>query len=277
MNIQIFGGKGFVGSAFKKKCLNNEYFIIDNERDDYEIKSNNIVYMISTVSNYNVLTDHYIDIETNLITLIKVLEQCKNNDQIIFNFISSWFVYGETEIPADENSTCNPNGFYSITKRCAEQLLISFCKTFNIKYRILRLANVAGYGDLKASNQKNALQFIINEMKAGNDINLYENGNFFRDYIHVEDVAEAIYLVIIKGKVNHIYNVGNGEPILFKKIIDYAFNRLKSTSKLTCIKTPDFHKIVQVKSMWMSSEKIKTLGYKPKYTIENILDDMIKD
>ena len=38
-----------------------------------------------------------------------------------------------------ENALCDPKGFYSITKRTAEQLLISYCETFNIKYRIVRI------------------------------------------------------------------------------------------------------------------------------------------
>ena len=240
MKVQVFGGSGFVGSAFIKKSIDRDIDYIVNERNDYEIKSDQIVYMISTITNYNVFKDPYLDINTNLTTLIKVLEKCKNVNNLTFNFISCWFVYGKTEVPAYENSYCNPTGFYSITKRCAEQLLISFCKTFNIKYRILRLANVVGKGDKKVSSQKNALQFIINEMKENKDISIYDNGNFNRDYIHVQDVSNAIHLVISKGKINNIYNVSNGEPVLFKNIIKYAKKKINSKSKLISIARKNF-------------------------------------
>ena len=79
--LQIFGGKGFVGSEF----INQYKDCIVNDRNDYEVKSSNILYLISTVTNYNVLTDPYVDIETNLITLMKVLSQCQNKN-VIFNF-----------------------------------------------------------------------------------------------------------------------------------------------------------------------------------------------
>ena len=277
MKIQVFGGSGFVGSEFTRQ---NPGCIV-NARDDYSVKEKNILYMISTVTNYHVKTNPYIDIDTNLTTLMKVLEQIKNNmlqaeDGYVLNFISSWFVYGETEMPAHEESNCYPNGFYSITKRCAEQLLISYCETFGIKYRILRLANVAGHGDKKASPQKNALQHMINELKAGRDVNVYDGGNLYRDYIHVSDVARAIKLIMETGEVNTTYNVGNGQPLLFKDMIEYAKELIGGEGKLVPIEIPQFHRTVQVRSMWMLSDKLKSLGYTPNYNMKAIIEDMVK-
>lgn len=269
--IQVFGGMGFVGSEFVKQNPN----CIVNERHDYTVRSNNILYLISTISNYNMLTNPYIDIETNLITLMKVLEQCQNKN-ITFNFISSWFVYGDTEMPASETSICKPTGFYSITKKAAEDLLQTYSKVFNINYRILRLANVVGPGDPKASLKKNALQHLINELKENRDINIYDNGNMYRDYVHVADVARAIKLIMNRGEMNTIYNVGNGVPIKFKTIIDYAYKIVNSKSVMHNIEPPDFHKIVQVHSMFMNTEKLKNLGYKPIYNMEQIVEEMIK-
>ena len=104
------------------------------------------MYFISTVDNYNVHNNITLDVETNLKVLCEVLDFCRDTN-IVFNFISSWFVYGETELPAKEEYYCRPTGFYSITKKAAEDLLISFCRTYGVKYRILRLCNVMGNGD----------------------------------------------------------------------------------------------------------------------------------
>lgn len=274
-SVQLFGGNGFVGSEFVNQ---NPLNCVVNERIDYNVKADHvtdILYLISTVTNYNMKVNPYIDIETNLITLMRVLEQCRDKD-IVFNFVSSWFVYGHTEMPATEESLCRPSGFYSITKKAAEDLLICYCKTFGIKYRILRLANVIGAGDAKASPRKNALQYMINELKQNNDINLYEGGELYRDYIHVSDVASAIRTVIENGELNTIYNIGNGSPLLLKDMIELAHKKLNSKGKIISIKQPEFHKTVQVLSMWMKNDKLKSLGYYPEYNMEMMIEDMIR-
>lgn len=271
-DLQVFGGNGFVGSAFVRK---NPLCVVKQRNDHVVDKDKDILYLISTVTNYNVKTNPYIDIETNLILLMKILSQYQNSDKI-FNFISSWFVYGNTQMPATEESICDPTGFYSITKRCAEQLLISYCQTFNIKYRILRLANIAGHGDNKASAQKNALQYMINQLKQNLDINLYEGGNMYRDYIHVNDAVDAIDLILDKGEINSIYNVGNGIPLLMKDLIEYAKQLIGGTGRINYIDVPQFHKIVQVHSQWMKNDKLKSLGYEPKYDMKSIIEDMIR-
>jgi nucleoside-diphosphate-sugar epimerase len=153
---------------------------------------------------------------------MKVLENCKDKD-ITFNFVSSWFVYGDTDLPAKETSVCKPKGFYSITKYTAEMLIESFCKTFNIKYKIIRLGNVIGNNDGKVSKKKNALQYLLNELKLNNPINLYNNGNFYRDFISVSDVTDGLKFIIDNGLDKETYNLSNGDPILFSDIIYYAF------------------------------------------------------
>jgi nucleoside-diphosphate-sugar epimerase len=270
MEINVLG-RGFVGGRYAELTPN----VIVNERNDYNVKTNNIVYFISTIDNYNIHTDPYLDVETNLTTLIKTLESCKGKN-VTFNFISSWFVYGDVPLPAKEDAHCDPKGFYSITKRAAEQLLISYCETFDLKYRILRLSNVLGKNDMKVSKKKNALQYMINEVKNGRDINLYDNGDVYRDYTHVDDVVHAINLVIQKGKINEIYNIGNGEKVYLGDTLREVKRLTNSTSELIPVQAALFHTKVQTKNMVLDVTKLKALGYTPKYNVNSILEELIK-
>jgi nucleoside-diphosphate-sugar epimerase len=153
-----------------------------------------------------------LDIETNLTKLIEVLEECKklNNKEIVFNFISSWFVYGKTTIiPATEDAVCNPTGFYSITKYAAERMLASYCDTFGIKYRILRLTNIIGPGDKKVSAKKNAIQYMIGCLKNNEPITIYDGGSNIRDFMDVEDCCRAIKVCLDVAPLNQIINISN--------------------------------------------------------------------
>lgn len=263
-------GKGFIGSRYCELTPN----VIVNERNDYEIKTNEILYFISTVDNYNVYTNPYIDIDTNLTTLIKTLQSIREKD-VIFNFVSSWFVYGDVPLPAKEDSHCDPKGFYSITKRTAEQLLISYCNTFGIKYRIFRLANVLGEKDNKVSKKKNALQYMIAQVRNNENITLYDGGTAYRDFIYVDDVIQAINLLLVRGKTNEIYNIGNGIPVTIRQCIDYAIEKSGSKSKIEIIPPTDFHKVVQTTNMVLDNSKIVNLGYRQKYKIYDIIDRLL--
>lgn len=271
--ISVFGGTGFIGSKF---CQLNSGKSIVIDRNSLEPKSSEILYLISTIDNYNVFDKPLIDIETNLIHLVKVLENCKNNKQTVFNFVSSWFVYGKTkDLPAREDSVCNPTGFYSITKHAAERLIASYCETFGLKYRILRLCNVYGTGDVKASKKKNAMQFLVNEIIEGRDVNLYNDGQNIRDFMHVEDVCNAISLVLNKASNNNVINISSGQPQKILDIVSYVKEKVNSQSKFNFIETPDFHKVVQIEDMYMDNSKLKNLGFDQKISMTQGLDMMI--
>jgi nucleoside-diphosphate-sugar epimerase len=270
--ISIFGGTGFIGSKFYNKYKDESVII---RREDTQPQSNKVLYLISTVDNYNVLENSFVDIETNLIHLMKVLDNCKGKD-IEFTFVSSWFVYGDTHLPARESSPCRPKGFYSITKLAAEQLLESYCKTFNIKYNIVRLGNVIGKGDDKASKKKNALQFLIDELKADRDINLYNDGEFYRDFVHVDDVVDGLKFVIDRGENAEIYNLGSArKPTLFKDIIAYVKQEVGSNSNIGNMEPSDFHKIVQVESMYLDSSKLGSLGFFPSRGVYEAVKELL--
>lgn len=272
--VNVFGGNGFIGSNFVAK-----YPSVVNEKNNLLPKLdqvNNLLYLISTVDNYNVKTNPFVDIETNLTTLIRVLENFRlaNKEGAVFNFVSSWFVYGEVDLPATEESNCNPKGFYSITKRAAEQLLISYCQTFNLNYRILRLANVYGGVDTKTSKKKNAFTYLLSEIQKGNDINLYDGGHFYRDFIHVEDVVDAIALIMYKGSLNEVYNVSSGKKYKFLTLMQHAKKVFNSSSNFITIEQPEFHKIVQVKNMWLENMKLCNLGFSEKHSIYKYIEGL---
>lgn len=269
-NLTVYGGTGFVGSTYLRK-----HGGIKQLRDRMLPETKDILYCISTTHNHHVQNgDVHIDINTNLNHLVSVLDlwrQHVNTDRSgVFNFVSSWFVYGDTYLPtsagAREAYDCNPVGFYSITKYTAELLLKDYCNQFGLHYRIFRLANVLG-PESPFNQYRNALQYMIDSLAHNKSIILY-TPNDTRDYIHVLDVVDCINLLLKRGFLNETFNIGTGVPTSFKDAIIFADGLLNSCSKIEMENNIGqyFH---------MNITRIKELGFQHKFDVRNTIRDII--
>ena len=134
----------------------------------------------------------------------------------------------------------------------------------------MRFANVVGPGDHGVSAKKNVLTYLIRKIKRNEPIELLDGGNFYRDYIHVNDLCRAVNMIIEHGEVNTIYNVGNGVPTRFRDAIDYVIARTGSTSAVTVRGTG----VPETKHM--NVDRLFALGYRPAWTVSHTLDDLIQ-
>lgn len=282
MSLSVYGATGYIGRTFCNMFPQKSHAIDRGQRTP---QHRDILYFISTTHNYHVFKEITEDVKSNLLVLTEVLDRVvevkdrrfDNHEDITFNFISSWFVYGDANSnPVSEDGQCDPRGFYSITKRAAEQLIISFCETFGVKYRILRLCNVLGDNDRDASLQKNAITQMIAHMRDGQPIRLYNEGTDIRDILHVQDVCRAIDLVITKGEKNQIYNIGSGQPTKVGDIINKAKELLNSSSEIVSVPSPKFHSVVQTKDFWMDTTKLKSLGFEQKISLDDLIKQLCK-
>lgn len=271
--ISLFG-KGFVGTHFYE-LYKDEVFI--EERESLNPKYDSILYLRSTTHNYSIFESLEKDFQTNVILLAKTLENCKNRESLVFNFCSSWFIYSgldEKELPAKETALNYPLGIYSLSKLSAELLLKSVCLTFGIKYRIFRLSNIIGKGD-KFSAQKNACQYLANEIKEGRDIKLYHAGEFYRDYLDVTTACKAIKYLMDYSSVNEIYNVGSGQKFKFLDLMQFVKDYTKSKSNFLPMEPTRFHSLIQSKSMWLDTSKLEKLGFNNKINIYEKLKEIV--
>lgn len=267
--LSVFGGTGFIGGRY---CYRNQDTIVIDRESNTPL-SKDALYLISTTHNYNVNTDVHLDINTNLNKLMDVLPNVDGT----FNFISSWFVYGKgygnQHLPAHEYAYCNPTGFYSITKKAAEDLIVSYCETFGKSYRIMRLCNVIG-GDPKAGKQKNALEYILQKIVNNETVEIYTGDNY-RNFLHVDDVCDAIKLVTEEGKYNDIYNIGSHNSERLIDIVQYAKEKVNSESRIKLVAPPRFHTIVQSTDFFMDCKKLRGLGFVQKYSMYDTIDQIL--
>jgi len=109
---------------------------------------------------------------------------------------------------------------------------------------------------------------MIEEIKQNRDVDLYDDGKPIRDMMHVDDVCDAIHLIITKSPINQIYNVGSGNPTKIREVIEISKSILNSQSKINSINTPKFHKIVAPRDFYMKIDKLTSLGFKQKISLQ---------
>lgn len=235
-----------------------------------DLKGIDVIYhLASTVDNYNVLIHPYLDVETNINGTIRLLEICKNlakKPKIIF--LSTFFVYGneydKTKIPINENSKTEPLAIYPATKLCTESIIKLYFRLYGIPYLICRLTNVYSENEDYNNKKKGGLNYIIMKAVKGETLSVYKGGDFYRDYIHVDDVVSALAFLEDKNIKNETFLVGFGEPVLFKDLVNYIHELTDKKSEIIEVEPPFFHKAVGINSFAADISKIKKLGWTPK-------------
>lgn len=289
MQSLITGGLGLIGSRLANR-LGGQVTIITrskNHQDRLANKSVNIIFknlldltkndvdgfdtiyhFASTVDNYHVLTNPYIDMETNIkgtIHLLELLKDLQKKPKIIFP--STFFVYGNeydrTKKPINEESKTEPLALYPATKLCAESIIKLYSRLYGIPYIITRFTNVFSEHEDYNNKKKGVLNYIIMQALKGETLNVYKGGNFFRDYIYLEDVLDAIQF-LEKRVTNDLFLVGYGKSILFKDLIEHIHNLTGNKSKIEEIEPPFFHSIVGIGNFEADTSKINKLGWKAK-------------
>ena len=168
-------------------------------------------------------------IETNIIGTFNLLECTRNYlksgstnvpQNFRFHHISTDEVFGSLGGKGlfNESSQYKPSSPYSATKASSDHLVRAWNRTFGIPTLITNCSN--NYGPNQYPEKLIPLT-ILNAIE-GKDIPIYGNGEQIRDWLYVEDHAEALYQILKKGKIGETYNIGGNNEItnieLVKKI-----------------------------------------------------------
>ena len=171
-------------------------------------------------------------IDSNITGFTNILEAMKQYNSSKLIYASSSSVYGNCKkFPFKENYDLNPLNFYGQTKLFNEKISKIYKENYKIDSVGLRLFTVYGpYGRPDMFIPK-----IINKIKHGESIELYNNGNHYRDFTYVEDVAKIISLLIKKFKKSNklnLYNICCGENISIRKVIKIIENLTDQNIKI---------------------------------------------
>ena len=152
----------------------------------------------------------------------------KKNKQFKFIQVSTDEVYGSVIKGSSKEFSClSPNSPYSASKTSADHLVLSYFKTFNFPYIILRPSN--NYGPYQFPEKLVPL-IILNAIE-GKHLPIYGNGKNVRNWLYIEDNIDAIKKILFKGKIGNIYNIGGKEEITNISLVKNICKKLDKISR----------------------------------------------
>ncbi len=305
MNILITGGAGFIGSNFCHYCYNDSdnFVVLDAltyagnkdflkgllEKPNFKFVHGNICdkqlvegllekdkidVVINFAAESNVDTsvvNPQVFIDSNITGVRVLLDACKKYN-VRFHQVSTDEVYGELddgESQFIETMPLKPNNPYSVTKAAADMLILSYHKIFGIHATISRCANNYGVHQ----NVEKYIPKCINHINNGEKIEVHGDGSNVRDWINVLDHCQGIAKIVEKGRPGEVYNIGSNNErtnLELAKIILATMGA--SEDKIAFVKDRQSND----KRYSTNYDKItRELGYKPLYTFENSLKNIV--
>jgi nucleoside-diphosphate-sugar epimerase len=130
------------------------------------------------------------------------------------------------------------------------------------------LTNVYGPGEAFDNIKKGAFNYLIRRAQLGEPLHVYGGGDFFRDYLYIDDAVEALVAVAERGAPGELYLAGYGKPVMFRDLIDTLHRLTNRKSPIDAIEPPHFHQVMGIRNFSADITKISALGWSPQVGFE---------
>ncbi|RLK63648.1 dTDP-glucose 4,6-dehydratase [Atopobacter sp. AH10] len=307
MTVLITGGAGFIGSNFvhyylaehpEEEIVNldaltyagNEANLKDiADQKNYHFVKGSIAdsdlvdelfkqYQFDIVVNF--AAESHVDrsilnpeifVETNVLGTTTLLNASKKYGVKRYLQVSTDEVYGSLKEEGyfTEKTALAPNSPYSASKASADLLVMAYHRTFGLPVNITRCSN--NYGPYQFPEK--LIPLMIGQVMDGLELPVYGTGKNVRDWLHVLDHCRAIDLVLRKGRVGEIYNVGGHNERSNNQIVETIVKQMNySKDKITYVKDRlghDFRYAID------PTKLVEELGFKPLYTFDTGIKETI--
>lgn len=252
--------------------------LADRKSTDALFKENGFSHVIHLAAQPGVresIRNPYTYIDSNISGLITVLEGCRHNlpDHLIMASSSS--VYGNNDkVPFSESDPVDhPVSLYAATKKSGELMAYTYAHLYGIPTTALRFFTVYGpWGRPDMAYYK-----FVRAIDRGETIEVYNDGDLYRDFTYVDDIVDAITRLIDNAPTAtppySVLNIGNSSPVQLMEFIETIESLLgKSASiKYLPMQPGDVYRT------YADVDKLdERIGYKPETTIRDGLERFVK-
>ena len=306
MRVLITGGTGFVGSHLcdqllkdghnitllarngnkKHNVIHNldkiqlEYVDVTNFKQlENSIEKNNpevIFHLAGETSHKKSFDNPVYDVDVNTKSTLCILETLRKiNSKCKFILGSTFIVVGRSaKLPVTEETICNPTTVYGTNRLSSEHFSKIYHDVYGLDTIVFRITNSFGPREQSETPTKNALNFLINKAFKGEEVTIYNKGQFFRDVIYISDVISALKILMHKGKSGNLYWISSYKKTWFYEIGNWL-NEL-TNAKIKYIDPPEYTKNVDVGNFLVNNKKLISLGWKPEITVKDGMEKTIQ-
>ena len=251
MKLLFLGGAGFIGSNLIKSilhrgCNNVDIYVLEptfanvgrlegldvqifrGELSDIDLirtiietkKIEIVVHLVATLIPGSTFDDYKREFQNVIFPTIELMQICALYQVKFVYFSSGGTVYGNRPDlkPFVETDPMAPISYYGWSKQMMENSILYVHRTVGLKYLILRPSNPYGHGQNIHARQ-GLIAVAMGKILAAEPIEVWGNGSNIRDYIYIDDLAEAVVQLLEKNVYNTTVNIGSGEGASINDII----------------------------------------------------------
>lgn len=308
MHVLVTGGAGFIGSTLVDRLLGDGHSVdvvddlsagslanleeaassaggafnftqLDVRSDALlahleERRPEVVMHLAAQISVARSIESPHLDADVNLLGTLRVLDAARAGGTRKVLFAASAAVYGnvdESELPITETRPFRPSSPYGLSKATAMRYLAAYGELFGLSWTTLILANVYGRRQ-RADGEGGVVARFAAGLAAAQGAEIHGDGTQRRDFVHVEDVADAFVRAMDAGD-RRVLNIGSSTSISINELYAVMANAVGSTAspRRTPARTGDVRS-----SCLDASAAFEELGWAPKIPLDvglrNLLD-----
>ena len=223
--ILVTGARGFIGSALTARLRkeNHDVVSLNSENGGVLLPANlaplaeRPIDHVFHLAGRTFIPDSWDKpdafAQLHLTGTQNVLDFCRATGASM-TFVSA-YVYGVPEkLPISENDPVNPNNYYACTKYLAERMCAFYAKEFGVAIRVIRPFNVFGVGQASRFLIPTILEQVLHQ-----ETITLQNLAPKRDFVYLEDMIDALMILLENKSPFAIYNIGSGYSLSVMQIV----------------------------------------------------------
>lgn len=243
-----------------------------------------VFHLAAQTSTYAANRDPASDLAANLVPMILLLEKAKRwNNHPAIVFASTATIAGvTTRVPVDESSPDAPVTIYDLHKQLAEDYLRTYVRLGHVRGVALRLSNVYGPGPPAGAADRGVLNAMARRAIAGAALRLYRPGTQVRDYLYIDDAANAFLAAAFRGRLDggrYLVGSGTGHTIaqMFSLVVERAHALTGRRSEILAVDPPDDLSPIESRSFVADTRRFRELtGWAPATGLPDGIDATIR-